>query len=478
MVSASVASSCGVKRAAHIGQRGKGGDDQADTGEVTFLRSPPSSFQVVRIDSESLPTGIEIPSAGHSSMPTALTVSYSAASSPGFAASRHPVGGQLDAGQLERRGQQVGDGFGHRHAARRGRVQRGQRRALAHAHGFAGKAFVIGQRHGAIGHRHLPRADHRVAVGEAAHGAVANGDEEALAGHGRVRQHVDDGFLQVHAGQVQGGNLAFDGFDVAVSFWAVCLASTFIGISTGDSFALVGQNELLLVRRHAHDGKRTALALTNRLERVQRLGRNRHDVAFLALVAPDFLGCQAGFFQRHGAQVKACATAGVVDQFGEGVGQTARAHVVNRQNRVVRARLPALVDDFLRTALDFGVAALHRVKVQRGGVGAGRHRAGRAAAHADTHAGAAELDQQAACGEEDFVGQVAVDHAQAACDHDGLVVAALHGVDAAGDGLLVLAEVAQQIRATKLVVERRAAQRAFDHDLQRAGDVFGFAVSI
>jgi hypothetical protein len=33
-----------------------------------------------------------------------------------------------------------------------------------------------------------------------------------------------------------------------------------------------------------------------------------------------------------------------------------------------------VVDDLLRTALDLGVAALHRVEVQVGGVGAGRHR--------------------------------------------------------------------------------------------------------
>ena len=38
----------------------------------------------------------------------------------GFAAGRHPVGRQLDARQLDRRGQQVGDGLGHRHAARAG----------------------------------------------------------------------------------------------------------------------------------------------------------------------------------------------------------------------------------------------------------------------------------------------------------------------------------------------------------------------
>ena len=35
------------------------------------------------MDKESLPTGIEIPSAGHKSIPIALTESYSFASSPG-----------------------------------------------------------------------------------------------------------------------------------------------------------------------------------------------------------------------------------------------------------------------------------------------------------------------------------------------------------------------------------------------------------
>ena len=52
----------------------------SDTGERTALSTP--SFQRVCIESESLPTGIEIPNAGHNSIPTALTVSYSLASSP------------------------------------------------------------------------------------------------------------------------------------------------------------------------------------------------------------------------------------------------------------------------------------------------------------------------------------------------------------------------------------------------------------
>ena len=45
-----------------------------DTGEITFLSCLPSCH-VVAIDKESLPTGIEIPSAGHKSIPIACTES-------------------------------------------------------------------------------------------------------------------------------------------------------------------------------------------------------------------------------------------------------------------------------------------------------------------------------------------------------------------------------------------------------------------
>ena len=102
-----------------------------------------------------------------------------------------------------------------------------------------------------------------------------------------------------------------------------------------------------------------------------------------------------------------------------------------------------------------------------GGVGAGRHGTGRATAHADAHARAAQLHQQGACREFNFVGEARVDTAQAAGNHDGLVVAAHHPVH----HLLVLAEVARQVGPAKLVVESRTAQGALGHDLQRAGDV-------
>ena len=147
---------------------------------------------------------------------------------------------------------------------------------------------------------------------------------------------------------------------------------------------------------------------------------------------------------------------------------------MNGQDRVGVALGPAVVDDLLGATLDLGVAALHRVKVEVGGVLAGGHGARGATAHADLHARAAELDQQRTRGEWDFVGLTSVDHAQTTRDHDRLVVA--HGLT--GHGLFVFAEIAQEVGTAEFVVERRATQGAFGHDLQRAGDVRGLAVGL
>ena len=321
----------------------------------------------------------------------------------------------------------------------------------------------------------MPGADHLVAVAQATHRAVTDGDEEALGRHRGVGQHVDDGLLQRHAGQVHRCEFAHHGLHVAVHLGR--LAQQHVHGHVHGQLLVVGrgsgvvQHQLALFRGRADHRKRAALAFAEGFEQGQRLGRNRQHVALLRLVAPDFLRAHAGLFELHGAQVKARATACVVGQLGEGVGQTARAHVVDGQDGVVAALRPAVVDDLLRAALDLGVAALHRVKVQLGRIGAGGHGAGGAAAHADAHAGAAQLDEQRASGEFDFLRQLGIDHAHTARNHDGLVVTALH----AADFLLVFAEVAVQVGAAKFVVERGAAQRAFDHDLQRAGNVLRLA---
>ncbi|SPU80533.1 Uncharacterised protein [Burkholderia multivorans] len=145
---------------------------------------------------------------------------------------------------------------------------------------------------------------------------------------------------------------------------------------------------------------------------------------------------------------------------------------MDAEDRVFRAELPAAVDHFLRAPLDFRIAALDRVEVEFGRVRAGRHRARGAAAHSDPHAGAADLDQQRTGRHVVLVRVLIGDVAEAARDHDRLVIAA-HG---AADVLFVHAEIAAEVRAAEFVVERGAAERAVDHDLQRRRDAVRTAV--
>ena len=147
---------------------------------------------------------------------------------------------------------------------------------------------------------------------------------------------------------------------------------------------------------------------------------------------------------------------------------------MNRQNRVGCTQLRALVNHLLRAALDLGVAALHRIKVELSGIGTRGHGAGSTAAHADAHTGATQLNQQSASRKQDFFCQGSVNGAQAACDHDGLVVTPALAVH----GLLVLAKVTRQVGPAEFIVEGGAAQRAVGHDLQRAGDVAWLAECI
>ena len=78
-----------------------------------------------------------------------------------------------------------------------------------------------------------------------------------------------------------------------------------------------------------------------------------------------------------------------MNQFGQRVGQSPGTHVMDRQDGVVVAKLPAVIDDLLRAALDLGVGTLHRIEVEVGGIGSRRHGRSRSTAHADQHPGPA-----------------------------------------------------------------------------------------
>ena len=151
-----------------------------------------------------------------------------------------------------------------------------------------------------------------------------------------------------------------------------------------------------------------------------------------------------------------------VREFWHGVGKPARADIVNRKNRVVCAACPAAVDHFLRTALHFGVAALHGIKVQTFGVGTRGHGACRAAPEADAHPGAPEHNHEGSRRERLLRCLVVTDVADTARKHNGLVVTVAHRADVR----FKRTEVAEDVGAAEFVIKSRGTDRAFGHDGQ------------
>ena len=129
--------SCGVSVLRASVHRRKRRDDQRQRrGHLLFRAAVVPTL--VFIDSESLPTGMLMPSCGHSSMPTARTVSNSAASSPGWPAAAIQLADSLTSPSfaIARRGD-IGDRLADRHAPRGRGIDQRQRRAFAHGHRLA-----------------------------------------------------------------------------------------------------------------------------------------------------------------------------------------------------------------------------------------------------------------------------------------------------------------------------------------------------
>ena len=192
----------------------------------------------------------------------------------------------------------------------------------------------------------------------------------------------------------------------------------------------------------------------------------------MRFVGPDFPRAHARLFDVHFTQFKVRAEAGGIGQLGEGIGEATGAHVVDGENGVVGALLPAGVDDFLAAAFDFRVAALYGSEVQISGVGAGRHGRRGATAKADQHARPAQLNQQGAGAELDLEGLLGLNAAEAAGDHDRLVIATHFILHALLEGT----EITGQVGTAEFVVEGRRTQRAFDHDVEGRGNALGLAV--
>src|SRR5450830_827633 len=395
----------------------------------------------------------------------------------GVTGSGHPVGRQLDVGQFADAGcGDVGEGFTNGHAARRRSVQQGQRRALAHGHGFTGVDVEAGGGDGNVGHRHLPRADHLVTGNQAGDGAVANGDQETFARDSRVVQHALDAVGQFQCAWVE--VIAQLGFTYRRTVHARGFAQQHFERHVHRAVAevAVGDGQMRLGCSFADHGKRATLTFADGLEAREVCRADGQDVAFLGFVTPDFVRGHARLVVWSVAQFETAATLAIVDQFREGVGQTAGADVVDKADRVLVTQLPATVDDFLAAALHLWVFALYGSEVQVCRAGAGGHGGSRAAAQADQHCRAAEHDQLGADQDLAFLDVFFTDVAHAAGQHDRLVVTAHFVAMRGGDRLFEGTEIAGQRRTPEFVVERGAAQRAFDHDVQRGDDALRLAI--
>ena len=227
----------------------------------------------------------------------------------------HPVRRQLDvAERCDRRGGEVGDRLADRHARRRRRVEQRERRALAHRHRLAGVAVEVGERDRAVGDRHLPRADHLVARDQAADGAIADGDRgtscrrrsgsrstryaasrsvDARRGRAAARRARRASTSRVHPRRLAEQHRR-----------AACRPAR------RAKRAIVARRSCAVVGRVA-DAPRTGSARARRARRTRAsvVGRDREHVALLRLVAPDLAAatCRA---RRSGSRAGRSARRG------------------------------------------------------------------------------------------------------------------------------------------------------------------------
>ncbi len=395
---------------------------------------------------------------------------------PRVTGSGHPVGGELD--PLEGTDVsrcQVGQGLGHRHTGGSGVGEQRHRGAFAHGHGFAMVAVVGSGGDGAIGHRDLPGADHLVAVDQTGHAAIADGDEEGFLRHGGQTQYPLGGVAEGDAIQLQCLALGRQARYVAVHLGGLAQQHVQRQIDGVVVKVIIRESEMLLFGGGTDDGIGCTLALAQGLEQRQLVLGDGQYVTLLGFVAPDLQRAHARLVIRDGTQIETAPAIAVAHQLRHGVGEAAGAHVVNKDDGVVVPQLPAAIDHLLAAALHLRVVTLHRGKVEILGGLTGGHGGCRAAAQTDVHGRSPQHDEGRAHRDLPFLDVLGTDVADAARQHDGLVVATHLDAVVARHLLFEGTEVTENGRTAELVVKRRPAKRPFLHDVKGADDAARFA---
>ena len=309
----------------------------------------------------------------------------------------------------------------------------------------------------------MPGAHHLVLRHQAGDTAIADGYQEAFIGYRRQLQHPGYGLVQRDYGDrplfaACRGMLkicplmVFPRVGLYPERQSRCFAKDYVKRHVDGVCAVVpvGDDQPPAVVGRADDCMWRPLPFTDGTEALcVRCGNGQH-VTFLGFVAPQFHGGHTliGAVQRSQVEDGACFT--LVHQFRQRVGQTAGAHVVDGQYRVFIAQRPALIYDFLATALYFRVIPLYRREVQFLAACARCHRGGGPAAEADEHGRAAQHDDFTTRRQRVFVDVARPDNPVTAGQHDGFMVSpgdAGHRVR-----LFEGAEITGQGRAAELVI--------------------------
>ena len=392
----SAAAASGTLRASSIGANA---DTMSDTGAVTALSTSPSRH-VVRIDSESLPTGIDTPSGMQNSSATARTVSYSAASSPGSPAAAIQFADSLTSARAaDAGGGDVRDRFADRHATGR-RAHRSARAACARPSPSPRRRS---RRSRAASRRRRQPAPARTRPSDRARTARRPCDRRSSRGTS-CRQRRATAARDTAASRTLTSCRSSRGSVRRTRVTSRDILGglpriTSSGTSTGELRKCASSTTSVpFASRMSDDRKRAALAFADRGKALEIAGCDARARNAPAPRCTRFraASCPVPRTGSRAASNRAADTA-AVDQLGQRVRQAAGADIVNRQDRIGVAAtassgrsLPA------RAARISALPRCTESKSRSAAFDARRHRRRGAAAHADQHARAAELDQQRA----------------------------------------------------------------------------------
>ena len=148
-------------------------------------------------------------------------------------------------------------------------------------------------------------------------------------------------------------------FDIAQHLRRLAQQQAHWQVDRGVVEIAIAQHQLRVRGGFSEYGTGAALAFAQGLEFLQVAAVDSQHITLLGLVAPHLQWRHARVITGNRTQLKTAATAAVIDQFRQRIGQATGADIVDGDDRIDSAQRPAGIDHFLCPAFHFRIAALH-----------------------------------------------------------------------------------------------------------------------